>query len=66
MCVNEFAKKAFCEVFGGDEHLTAENLAAEMKSTFSELMNARVVHIGNKLVLDFDKDMLFGVVFEKI
>ena len=66
MGMNDSAQKAFYEVSENDETLTAENLAAEMKDSFTELMNARVVRIGNKLVLDFGEDELFGVTFEYI
>ena len=66
MGMNDSAQKAFYEVSENDETLTAENLAAEMKDSFTELMNARVVRIGNKLVLDFGEDEIFGVIFEKI
>lgn len=66
MGMNDSAQKAFYEVPENDETLTAENLAAEMKDSFTELMNARVVRIGNKLVLDFGEDEIFGVIFEKI
>ena len=66
MGMNDSAQKAFCEVPENDETLTAENLAAEMKDSFTELMNARVVRIGNRLVLDFGEDEIFGVIFEKI
>lgn len=66
MGMNDSAQKAFYEVSENDETLTAENLAAEMKDSFTELMNARVVRIGNRLVLDFGEDEIFGVIFEKI
>ncbi len=66
MGMNDSAQKAFYEVPENDETLTAENLAAEMKDSFTELMNARVVRIGNRLVLDFGEDEIFGVIFEKI
>ncbi len=66
MGMKDSAQKAFYEVSGNDETLTAENLAAEMKDSFTELMNARVVRIGNRLVLDFGEDEIFGVIFEKI
>ena len=66
MGMNDSAQKAFYEVPENDETLTAENLAAEMKDSFTELMNARVVRIGNRLILDFDEDEIFGVTFEKI
>lgn len=66
MGMNDSAQKAFYEVPENDETLTAENLAAEMKDSFLELMNARVVRIGNRLVLDFGEDEIFGVTFEKI
>ena len=66
MGMNDSAQKAFYEVPENDEPLTAENLAAEMKDSFTELMNARVVRIGNRLVLDFGEDEIFGVIFEKI
>lgn len=66
MGMKDSAQKAFYEVSENDETLTAENLAAEMKDSFTELMNARVVRIGNRLVLDFGEDEIFGVIFEKI
>ncbi len=66
MGMNDSAQKAFYEVPENDETLTAENLAAEMKDSFTELMNARVVRIGNRLFLDFGEDEIFGVIFEKI
>ena len=66
MGMNDSAQKAFYEVSENDETLTAENLAAEMKDSFTELMNARVVRIGNRLVLDFGENEIFGVIFEKI
>ncbi len=66
MGMNDSAQKAFYEVPENDETLTAENLAAEMKDSFTELMNARVVRIGNRLVLDFGENEIFGVIFEKI
>ena len=66
MGMNDSAQKAFYEVPENDETLTAENLAAEMKDSFTELMNARVVRIGNRLILDFDEDEIYGVTFEKI
>lgn len=66
MGMNDSAQKAFYEVPENDETLTAENLAAEMKDIFTELMNARVVRIGNRLVLDFGEDEIFGVTFGKM
>ena len=66
MDMEQAARKAFFDATGGDDSLTAENLAAEMKDSFIELMNARVVRLGNKLILDFDEDDVYGVTFEKI
>lgn len=66
MGLNQSAMKAFYEVTDEGETLNSEILAAEMKESFVELMNARVVRIGNKLILDFSEDEIYRVTFEKI
>lgn len=66
MGLNQSAMKAFYEVTDDGETLNGENLAAEMKGSFAELMNARVVRFKNKLILDFSEDEIYSVTFEKI